>query len=104
MPFVRELDLSASQMVFQVAGGTEDQFQVMRYRGAEGLCQLYRFEIEVATTDNAVDFDALVGHVSVLSINTPGGERYFHGVISRLEHIGETEGQTYYRIELVPKL
>ena len=43
-------DLSKAQIAFLVEGGTVDQFQVMRYRGTEGLCQLYRFEIERTTT------------------------------------------------------
>ena len=95
-------DLSKAQLAFQVAGGDVDQFDVIRYRGTEGLCQLYRFEIELVTTMEKVVFDDVVGKPAVLSINTDYGERWFHGVVSRFVLTGETTGQTYYRAELVP--
>lgn len=95
-------DLSAAQLAFQISGGEIDQFLVSRFRGAEGLCQLYRFEIELVSTEADVDFDAVVGKSAVLSVNTSAGERWFHGVIGRFELIGETVGQNYYRAELVP--
>ena len=37
-------DLSQGQLDFQVEGRDPNEFQVIRYRGTEGLCQLYRFE------------------------------------------------------------
>ncbi len=46
MPLVQ--DLSQAQIAFQVSGQPVDQFEVIRYRGTEGLCQLYRFEIDMA--------------------------------------------------------
>lgn len=95
-------DLSRAQLAFQVAGGEVDQFLVVRFRGTEGLCQLYRFEIDLVCTEEEVAFDDIVGKAAVLSINTSKGQRYFHGVVSRFEMTGETEGQTYFRAELVP--
>ena len=105
-------DLSASQLVFQVADGEIDQFQVIRYRGTEGLCQLYRFDIDVACTTE-VDFKTVIGKAAVLSINAASGEKYFHGIVSRFELTDES-GQSdngrpayhdcHYRIELVPTL
>lgn len=97
-------DLSRAQLAFQVTGGEVDQFEVLRYRGTEGLCQLYRFEIELASTEESVPFDTIVGKPAVLSINTAYGERWFHGVVSRFELTGETTGQTYFRAELVPSV
>ena len=88
MPLVQ--DRSRSQLAFQMAGGDVDRFQVMRYRGSEGLCQLYRFEIELATDDLAVAFDDIVGKSAVLSINTVTHERWFHGIISRFELTNQT--------------
>src|SRR5205085_2296560 len=89
---------------FQVAGGTEDQFSVLRYRGTEGLCQLYRFEIEAACDPDSVDFDAIVGKSAVLRINTTSGPRWFHGVVARMELTGEADTRNYVRVELVPLL
>ncbi len=100
MPIMR--DLSAAQIAFQIAGESADQFLVTRYRGTEGLCRLYRFDIDVVCDDTLVEFDALVGRACVLSVNTNEGGRWFHGIVGRLELTNETVGQCYYRIEMVP--
>ncbi len=102
MPLVN--DLSTAQLCFQVGAGSIDQFEVLRYRGTEGLCQLYRFEIELACDDEEVAFDDVVGESAVLTINTDHGERWFHGLVGRFERTGETTGLTYFRAELVPTL
>lgn len=91
-----------AQMSFQVQGMEADQLLVSRYRGIEGLSQLYRFEIELVSERGDVAMDAVVGTQSVLSILAPGGERWVHGIVSRFEHIGEARGQAYYRADLVP--
>ena len=95
-------DLSRAQLAFQVAGGDVDQFLVARFRGSEGLCQLYRFEIDLVCTQEQVNLGDVVGKAAVLSVNTSDGERWFHGIVSRFEMTDETVGQTYYRAELVP--
>ena len=51
-------DLSSAQIAFQVAGGDVDQFPVIRFRGTEGLCQLYRFEIELVNADDRIGFSS----------------------------------------------
>jgi len=97
-------DLSQAQLAFQVEGGEVDQFLVTRYRGTEGLCQLYRFEIELVSSEQNVAFGDIVGKAAVLSINTDWSQRWFHGVVSRFEATGETADQAYFRAELVPTL
>ena len=97
-------DMSKAQIAFLISGGEVDEYEVLRYRGTEGFCQLYRFEIELASTLEEVQFDNTVGKAAVLSINTDYGTRWFHGIISRFELTGETVGQSYYRAELVPSL
>ena len=54
-------DLSSAQLVFKVGDGAVDQFDVVRYRGTEGLSQLYRFEIELVTDEEELSFDDIVG-------------------------------------------
>ena len=54
-------DKSKAQLAFQVEGGGLDQFLVVRYRGSEGLCQLYRFEIELTSSEEGVAFNDVVG-------------------------------------------
>jgi type VI secretion system secreted protein VgrG len=102
MPVVQ--DLSQAQIAFQLAGGDLDRFRVIRYCGREGLCQLYRFEIELACAEPVAGFGEIVGQAAALSINTPHGERCFHGIVSHFEMTGETYDQTYYKAELVPSV
>ena len=97
-------DISEAQLSFQFEGGEADQFLVLRYRGNEGLCQLYRFDIELASVDSAAVFEDLVGKAAVLGIQTLSGQSFFHGVVSRFEMTGESADQTYYRAELVPQI
>ena len=93
-----------SAISFQLEGGDADQFQVLRYRGTEGLCQLYRFEIELSCIDETLDFDSVVGMAACLTITIETGRRSFHGIISRFELTGQGDQQTYFRAELVPEV
>ncbi len=102
MPLLR--DLSSAQIAFQIAGEAIDQFLVVRFRGTEGLCRLYRFEIELTGRDASADFESYVGRSCVLSVNSDSGARWFHGMISRLELTDETVGQCTYRAEMVPAI
>ncbi len=97
-------DLSRAQIAFDIEGAATDQFLVLRYRGTESLCQLYRFEIELVSNDSAVALGDVVGKPAVLSLNDPRGERWFHGIISRFTLTGQSADQAYYRAELVPQL
>ncbi len=97
-------DLSKAQLAFQIVGGDADQFLVVRFRGTEGLSQLYRFEIELSSTEESVAFDSIVGKPAVLSINAVTGTRWFHGIVGRFEMTGRTYDQTYFRAELVPSV
>lgn len=97
-------DYSKAQIAFRLHGGNSDDFLVTRYRGSEGICQLYRFEIELASQQEGWALANIVGKSAALSIATSEGERYFHGVVSRFELTGETVDMTYYRAELVPSL
>src|SRR5262249_39869542 len=102
MPVLR--DLSAAQLAFQIGDADIDQFLVVRFRGVEGLCQLYRFEIDLVCSEESIDFESYVGQACVLSVNTANGTRWFHGIVSRLELTNETIGQSYYRAEVVPAI
>lgn len=102
MPLVR--DMSKAQLAFQVAGRDLDEFLVVRYRGSEGLSQLFKFEIDLVAQAEGIMLEAIVGKPAVLSINTAEGERWFHGLVGRMELTNETVGQTYFRVELVPTL
>lgn len=100
MPIVSEK--ATSHIALTVADFDTDTFHVVRYRGTEGICRLYRFGIEAASRDTEIPFDGIVGKAAVLKVDTPGGERWFHGIVGRLEVTGESVEETHFRIELVP--
>src|SRR5262249_10236931 len=100
MPLVDEI--SDAQLFFQIVGGDIEQFHVLRYRGTEGLCQLYGFEIETVCTASDLDLEEAVGQSGVLTIGRADDKREFRGIVSRIERTGESNDQFHYRIELVP--
>lgn len=97
-------DLDQAQIAFQIVGADADQFQVTRYRGTEGLCQLFRFEVEAVCYEQDLDLDAIVGTRAMLHVRNSFNERKFHGLISRVEVIGESNDSALYRLELSPHL
>ncbi len=97
-------DLSESQLIFRIADGPEDQFQVIRYRGTEGLCQLYRFEITLASTEAGLGVEGMEGKPAVLVAAAGSAARSYYGVVAKFEVTGETHDLTYFRVELVPAL
>ena len=54
-------DRSQAPLTFQVVGLDADRFQVVRFRGTEGLCQLYRFEIDLVSSDTSIALNDIVG-------------------------------------------
>ena len=87
-----------SALVFQLEGGDANQFEVLRYRGCEGLCQLYRFEIEVSCIESELDFDQIVGQAASLQVTTEVGGRVFRGIVSRFEHTGQSSDLAYFAL------
>jgi len=75
---------------------------VIRFRGTEGTLPTLSLRDRSGSTQEGTQLNTVVGKPAVLSVNTPSGERWFHGVIARFEMTGETVGQTYFRAELVP--
>ncbi len=88
----------------EVDGLPADEFLVTRFSGYEGISTLYRFEVDLASRDPQMDFDAVVGKNTLLSLQSQFGERLVHGMICRFEQIGRGQTYTYYRARLVPRL
>jgi len=100
----RVTDISEARIAFQVAGSDADRLLVSRYRGTEGLSQLYRFELDLVAEGEDIVLDDIVGRQAALTVHATHGERWVHGLVSRFEHVGETQRQRYFRADLVPSL
>src|SRR6266436_1937355 len=72
--------------------------------GQEAISQLFRFQLELLSEKDDLQFDNIVGKSVTLHLETLGSERAFHGFISRFSQGGRDERLTYYRAEMVPWL
>jgi type VI secretion system secreted protein VgrG len=93
-----------ADFTFEVKGLDEDLFRVLRVQGREGISTLFRFELELASLDEEVDFDAVVGHEATLVWKVAEGERLTHGIVERLEQTGRGRKLTRYAAGLVPRV
>ena len=87
-----------------VEGLPEGELKLLRFRGREGLSQLFHFEIEAVCEDANLKFDDIVGKAAVIGIAGLEGDRFVHGIVCELEEgiVGDT--WTGYRIQFVPRV
>ena len=72
--------------------------------GQETISQLFRFQLELLSEDDSLQFDAIVGKSVALHVQTLDSERHLNGFISRFSQAGRDERFTYYHAEMVPWL
>ena len=86
-------------------GAGKDVFRLRELWGEERLSGLFRFELELESDDDAVDFTKVVGKPASVSVSFPkGGKRHFHGLITRLRQGATDPGVTRYVAEMRPWL
>ena len=84
--------------------GVSSELHVVRFRGREGISQLFDFEVEFVSEDAALDFEAVVGKPALLEMTTSDDPRFVHGIVSRLEETGVGNHFTNYSVRIVPAL
>ena len=82
--------------------GSSSEFRVTRFSGYEGMSDLFRFGIELASLDDQVDLDAVVGAPAQLDLLYEDGARTIFGIVNRFEQGVSGETFTPYFAELVP--
>jgi type VI secretion system secreted protein VgrG len=82
-----------------------------KFRGTEEVSGLFRFDLDMlAESQTSVPFEKLLGQAVTVTMALPGpGQRFFHGIVSRLTqgHLFQTNqgGELVrYRAEMVPHL
>lgn len=84
---------------------SSDLFQVVGFDGVEAISELFRFEMDLLSTDPDIDLASLVGKNASLEISKDGEQRDFHGVIASLEQGAEAQFDHYcYKAVLVPRM
>lgn len=93
-----------SDYTFRAGSYTGDELRVLGFWGVEGLSQLFEFEVDLVSTDDAIDYEQIVGQPALLSIRGAHGVRHVHGIVSRFEQ-DRSEGRwTHYRAKMVPTI
>ncbi len=82
-----------------------DKLILRGFLGAEAVSRPYRFVLDLASTDAAIDGASLLRTALTITVSLPGGhERHIHGWISRFVQLGQNEDLTLYQAEVVPRL
>jgi type VI secretion system secreted protein VgrG len=81
-----------------------DALLLEAFRGRESISSLFSFQLDlVASTEQEVRFEALLGKDILVTLALPGGAtRHFSGIVSRLTQ-GARGTVTRYRAEVVPR-
>lgn len=91
---------------FSPSSSQQTHFQVVAIDGVERLGGAYYFDIDVATKEYELDLIELLGKAATLSFEPWGGDqRYFHGVMTRVEIVSEVmQDMLLYRVRLEPSI
>jgi len=82
--------------------GLSSEIRVTKFRGQEGLSELFSFEVDFVSEDAAIDFESVVGKPGMLEMTTNDEPRCVHGIVSRIEETGVGQKYTSYSATLVP--
>lgn len=80
---------------------------LMRFHGVEAMNEPYRFEVDCISAEASMDLDKCLGRefwVEVKPLYPDLAPRYFDGVLTEAQWLGEVEGGIGYRLVLRPRL
>src|SRR5260370_113259 len=81
-----------------------DALLLRRVSGQEAGSQLFPFQLELVSEDDAIQFESFGGKSVPPNIQPIDSDRHINGVISRFSQGGRDERFIYYRAEMVPWL
>jgi len=84
----------------------KDALLLSEFAGAEGVSHLFSYTLDLISEDAAVDPAKMLRTSATVSVELPedGGTRYLNGVVNRFSQLGQRDGLTFYRAEIVPWL
>jgi type VI secretion system VgrG family protein len=102
------LEISNQSLKFHSDALAENTLLLTKLRGEEQLSGLFRFELELISTDPKVDLDAALYKPAKVAILQRLGDqkafRWFQGALAELEEHEQGQGWVSYRAVLVPDL
>jgi type VI secretion system secreted protein VgrG len=81
-----------------------DALLLRRMNAQESVSQLFLYQLDLLSEDDAISFDGIVGKKVSIHLQTVDSERGFSGYISRFSQGGRDERFTYYHAEMRPWL
>lgn len=99
-------DVETTEMLFsfQVNGIPADKFALIRMEGREALSELYRFDVDLVSSDPDIDPEKIVNQSAVILIDRDDDVTAFHGIITQFEQRGMGPEFVDYHVVLVPRL
>ena len=95
---------SEADYIFKAGSYSGNKLRVVSFFGSEGISEMFRYNIDLASLDGEVDFDEVIGQPALLTIHGLKGKRYVHGIVSLFEQTGKEGKWTRYRAEVVPAI
>jgi type VI secretion system secreted protein VgrG len=82
-----------------------DELLLSGFSGLEGVSQLFRFTLDLASENASVDPVGMLRTPATVTMSlADGSEQHLSGLISRFVQSGQRGGLTFYRAEIVPWL
>lgn len=81
-----------------------DKLLLRGIAGREAISQPFRFELDLLSEDDSIQFDSIVGKNVTLHLEIADSERAWNGFISRFSQGARDDRFTAYRAEMVPWL
>jgi type VI secretion system secreted protein VgrG len=82
-----------------------DKLLLQGFKGSEGISRLFRFELDLLSEENSIDYTQIIGKSVTITLNQSGGTpRYFNGIVSRFGQGSSNGTITSYQAEMVPWL
>jgi len=83
----------------------DDTFEVVSFRGTEGISKLYEFDITLSSEDSEIDLKSVLQNPATFTIMRAGQDDLpIHGVLAQFEQLHEANQRIFYRAVLVPRL
>jgi len=82
----------------------DNTFQVVNFRGFEGLSKLYQYDITLASENNNIDLKTMIQTPVCLQIKYNEQYRQINGTLSHFYQLDKKKDHARYRAILVPRL
>ena len=86
--------------------GDEYVLRVLSFRGVEKVSAPFQYSFELASEDENIALNSVLGKTAVLSLQNEDGniERYVHGVVTHFQYFRQHGRFAIYRAEVVPRI